>query len=93
MEKGSSPAPAVCPHPPMVSVVAPGCDGGYKAGERRRGSALDRQVPFRRGFPGLGPVRRRRRGGFAVGAWWVYCFLSRREGDQRKAGNRRRPIP
>ena len=23
-------------------------------------------------------------GGVAVGAWWVYCFLSRREGDQRK---------
>ena len=23
-------------------------------------------------------------GGVAGGAWWVYCFLSRREGDQRK---------
>ena len=34
-----------------------------KHGERRRGSALDRQVPFRRGFPGAGSV------GAAVSGW------------------------
>ena len=26
-------------------------------------------------------------GGFAVGVGWVYCFLSRREGDRRVAGS------
>jgi hypothetical protein len=32
-------------------------------------------------------------GEFAVGVGWVYCFLSRREGDRREAGYRKRQIP
>jgi hypothetical protein len=30
MKQNTSLAPAVCPHPPMVSGVASECDGGYR---------------------------------------------------------------
>ncbi len=53
VEQGSSLAPAVCPHPPMVSAVAPGCDGGYRAEVRRRGCRFCvRQPRFAADFRG-----------------------------------------
>jgi hypothetical protein len=57
------------------------------------GAASASGVRFCRGFPGVRGRGAVAGGGVAVGLGWVYCFLSRREGDQREAGNRRRPIP
>jgi hypothetical protein len=53
----------------------------------RRGGALGRIWPLFRGLAGFLGVGWVCWGGFAVGGGWVYCFLSRREGDRRDAGS------
>ncbi len=59
----------------MHGIVAVG--GGGACDEVRGGWFWVVVAGFLGGGVGVG-------GGVAVGAWWVYCFLSRREGDQRK---------
>lgn len=59
----------------MHGIVAVG--GGGVCDEVRDGWFWVVVAGFLGGGVGVG-------GGVAVGAWWVYCFLSRREGDQRK---------
>ena len=80
---------------PVVAVGAGGCCGDARHSSELwcRGGIWALGAPFCRGFPGLRGSGAVAGGGVAAGAGWVYCFLSRREGDQRKAGNRRRPIP
>lgn len=70
--------------PPLPA--ASNCDGLHKTDLSRVGPRSGLQGPKNRANSGVWAMECGVLAGLAVGAGWVYCFLSRREGGQRKAG-------
>ena len=74
MEQCSSLAPAVCPHPPMVTAVTPGCDGGYRAYGPRQGCRVCFRCPVLPRISGGAGAWGRGRGWSCGGAWVGVLF-------------------